>query len=86
MFSPVDQTQRSSIVCAHFADVESRQIVESLGVSNIIKSPRRDCFRFSPHLYNSEDDINHTVRELKNHFRKGLGASSQPETHKHTWA
>ena len=85
MFSMLDQTRRSSIVYAHFADVESRQVAESLGVSKIIKSPRRSCFRFSPHLYNSEDDINLTVSELQNHFRKGLGGS-RPKTHKHTWA
>ena len=64
LISPRNEAERTSIVSARFPQKKSTDIVKGLGQANIIVSPRRDFVRFSPHLYNSSDDIEHTLAEL----------------------
>ncbi|MGB1253007.1 MAG: aminotransferase class V-fold PLP-dependent enzyme [Candidatus Promineifilaceae bacterium] len=62
--SPRNSAERSSIISAKFANIDSKQVAAHFNQANVIISPRRDLFRFSPHLYNSSDDINHALTEL----------------------
>ncbi len=63
--SPRNNAERTSIVSAKLPNIVSADVVDHLNKANIIISPRRDLFRFSPHLYNSTDDIDHALAELK---------------------
>lgn len=65
VFSPQDQNEKTSIVSARFPNVDSKSIVEGLGAENIIISPRRDFFRFSPHLYNTAEEVNTAIRKIQ---------------------
>ena len=65
IFSPRNDKERTSIISARFPGIESGHIVETLNAANIIISPRRDFFRFSPHFYNTLDDIDHAIDEIQ---------------------
>ena len=63
----VDATQSAGaipIVSARFPDRFSRTIVDFLKEQGVIVSPRADFVRFSPHLYNSSDDIDLALEVL----------------------
>ena len=62
---PRNTAERTSIVSAKLPHIPSPDVVEHFNKANIIISPRRDLFRFSPHLYNSSDDIDHALAELQ---------------------
>lgn len=64
LLSPVEDTECSPIVSARFAGFSSRRLVDSLRQQDVIVSPRADFVRFSPHLYNSSDDIDHALEVL----------------------
>ncbi len=66
IFSPRDQLQRTSIVSARFPNIDSKKIVQGLNEKNIIISPRRDFFRFSPHFYNTQNDIETAIDAIGN--------------------
>ena len=61
LLSPVNDHALSPIVSARFEGFSSRRLVESLKDKGVIVSPRADFVRFSPHLYNSSDDIDHAL-------------------------
>jgi cysteine desulfurase/selenocysteine lyase len=65
VFSPKNNEERTSIVSARFPKIESKSIVEGLSERNIIISPRRDFFRFSPHCYNTLEDIDIAMEGIK---------------------
>ena len=62
--SPRNTTERTSIISAKLPNIPSHEVVGHLSKANIVISPRRDFFRFSPHLYNSSDDIDTALAEL----------------------
>jgi selenocysteine lyase/cysteine desulfurase len=64
LLSPSSEKERSPIVSARFPDFSSRTIVDFLKEQGVIVSPRADFVRFSPHLYNSSDDIDHALEVL----------------------
>ena len=64
LLSPANDHERSPIVSAWFEGFSSRRLVESLKDQGVIVSPRADFVRFSPHLYNSSDDIDHALAVL----------------------
>ena len=64
LLSPSSAKERSPIVSARFPDFSSRTIVDFLKKQGVIVSPRADFVRFSPHLYNSSDDIDHALEVL----------------------
>lgn len=64
--SPRNAAERTSIVSALLPNVASKDVVAHLNKANIVISPRREFFRFSPHLYNCSDDIDQAVAELRN--------------------
>ena len=59
--SPRDAAERTSIVSARIAGLDSGDVVRHLDGQGIVVSPRRDLFRFSIHLYNSVDDIDRAL-------------------------
>ena len=64
LLSPDDENECSPIISARFAGFSSRRLVDSLKAQGVIVSPRADFVRFSPHLYNSSDDIDHALDVL----------------------
>ena len=65
IISPKNEQERTSIVSCRFPGKVSIELIKALNEANIVASPRRDFMRFSPHLYNSSADIDHTLEELK---------------------
>ena len=65
IISPRNPAERTSIISAKIPHVASAEVVDHLNRANIVISPRRDAFRFSPHFYNSSDDIDHALAELQ---------------------
>ena len=64
--SPLEDKSRSSIVRAHFDNIGSNKIIQSLKRAGVFVSRRGDTIRFSPHLYNSMSDIDKTLAEIDN--------------------
>ena len=65
VFSPGSVHEKTSIISARFANIDSKTVVQTLGAENIIISPRRDFFRFSPHFYNTVDEIEIAMQALQ---------------------
>ena len=64
--SPLEDKSRSSIVRAHFENIGSNKIIQSLKRAGVFVSRRGDSIRFSPHLYNSMSDIDKALAEIDN--------------------
>jgi selenocysteine lyase/cysteine desulfurase len=64
--SPLEDKSRSSIVRAHFDNIGSNKIIQSLKRAGVFVSRRGDSIRFSPHLYNSMSDIDKALAEIDN--------------------
>ena len=64
--SPLGDKSRSSIVRAHFENIGSNKIIQSLKRAGVFVSRRGDSIRFSPHLYNSMSDIDKALAEIDN--------------------
>jgi selenocysteine lyase/cysteine desulfurase len=64
LLSPSNPKERSPIVSARFPGLSSRTVVNFLKDHGVIVSPRADFVRFSPHLYNSSDDIDLALETL----------------------
>ena len=58
------EKEHSPILSALFPGFSSHRIVDFLKEQGVIVSPRGDFVRFSPHLYNSSDDIDHSMEIL----------------------
>ena len=68
--SPLEDKSRSSIVRAHFENIGSNKIIQSLKQAGVFVSRRGDSIRFSPHLYNSRSDIDKALAEIDNFIAK----------------
>jgi len=66
--TPLNENERSSIVAAHFTGTRADAIVAHLNAARVIVSARGDLVRFSPHLYNEQDDISHALEEIGHFF------------------
>ena len=64
--SPLHKKNNSSIITAYFDGVDTERIIKSLKAAQIFVSNRSGSIRFSPHLYNSDVDIEATLNELDN--------------------
>ena len=64
--SPLDDKNRSSIVTAYFENIDSKEIIADLKASQVFVSSRAGAMRFSPHLYNTVEDIDSAVAEIDN--------------------
>ena len=68
LLGPSNANERSPIVSARFPGFSSRTLVDLFKAQGVIVSPRADFVRFSPHLYNGSDDIDHSLSVLDQAF------------------
>ena len=66
IISPLDDKDRSSIVTAYFKNVDSKEIIKKLKTVQVFVSSRASAIRFSPHLYNTTEDIDSVLAEIVN--------------------
>ena len=64
--SPSDDEDRSSIVTAYFENIDSKEIITDLKAAQVFISSRASAMRFSPHLYNTAEDIHSALAEIDN--------------------
>ena len=65
-----DNKGRSSIVTAYFKKKDSNKIVEQLKKRKVYVSNRGKSIRFSPHLYNTIDDIENAIEQIDSILKK----------------
>lgn len=65
VLGPTDPAQRSATVAARFNGKNSADFAKVLKQANVIASLRKDFIRFSPHFYNSSDDIRQGLAAIK---------------------
>tara|TARA_Y100000588_G_C14191688_1_gene898300 strand:- start:238 stop:1386 length:1149 start_codon:yes stop_codon:yes gene_type:complete len=65
ILSPENDKERSAIVVAKFEDYNSRDLVKALKEQGIFISIRAGNLRFSPHFYNTKDDIKITLDHIE---------------------
>ena len=65
-----DNKRRSSIVTAYFKKKDSNKIVEQLKKRKVYVSKRGKSIRFSPHLYNTIDDIENGIEQIDSVMKK----------------
>jgi len=63
--SPLNENDRTSIVRAHVKSVDTYQLKNGLQNADVFVSTRGNSIRFSPHLYNTLDDIDRAINEIK---------------------
>ena len=63
--SPLNEKDRTSIVRAHIKSVNTYQLKNGLENADVFVSTRGNSIRFSPHLYNTLDDIDRAIIEIK---------------------
>jgi kynureninase len=64
LISPLDTEKRSGTAVLHFQG-RQQQAIESLKRANISVDSRTQGIRISPHIYNSEEDIEHLINCIK---------------------
>ena len=62
--SPQNERERTSIVAARFPGKDSAELAAHLNAARVVVSPRGDLVRFSPHLYNTLEDIERALQEI----------------------
>ncbi len=68
--SPVNIQERTSIVTCQVSGFDPGEIVQDLKARNIIVQNRQEFVRFSPHLYNSENDVDRAITELRSILKR----------------
>lgn len=69
--TPADDAQRSGIVTARFPGRDGEQIAAWLNGSDVIVSPRFGSTRFSPHFFNTSDDVTLALEVLERVLERG---------------
>ena len=62
--SPLDDEDRSSIVTAYFENIDSKEIIKGLKAAQVFVSSRAGAIRFSPHLYNTAEDMDSALAQI----------------------
>ena len=65
ILSPVNDKERSAIVAANFEGYDSAALVQKLKEQQVFISLRANTLRFSPHFYNTKDDIEITLDHIE---------------------
>ncbi|MBE0512387.1 aminotransferase class V-fold PLP-dependent enzyme [Candidatus Bathyarchaeota archaeon] len=65
VITPREDERRAGIVTIRFEEADYMEVAKKLGDRGIIVSPRFESVRFSPHVYNTEEDMSKTSEELK---------------------
>ena len=66
--SPREGAERSGILCFRHRDIPSETLIEHLLAAGVVASLRDGSVRLSPHIYNSEEEIERFFELLE---RKG---------------
>ena len=66
IISPLNDENRSSIVTAYFENIDSKGIITDLKAAQVFVSSRAGAIRFSPHLYNTAENIEIALAEIDN--------------------
>ena len=56
---------RSPIITAKFKNKDSKSIINDLRYADIFISQRKEWVRFSPHFYNTLEDIDFLISEIR---------------------
>lgn len=59
--SPEIDSERTAIVSARFPGRDSSEVAQFLNAHKVVVAKRKEFVRFSPHLYNVPDDIQHAL-------------------------
>ena len=70
IISPVNDKERSAIVTVNFQGCNSATLVQKLKHQQIFVSLRSNTIRFSPHFYNTKDDIEITLDHIRRLLKK----------------
>ena len=62
--SPLGDEDRSSIVTAYFENIDSKEIIKGLKAAQVFVSSRAGAIRFSPHLYNTAEDMDSALAQI----------------------
>ena len=62
--TPAVSDLRSSIVTARFPGRDQARVAQLLNAAGVVVSPRVGAVRFSPHVYNTEEDITRALEAL----------------------
>jgi len=65
VITPRENERRAGIVTIRFEKADYIEVAKKLGERGIIVSPRFESVRFSPHVYNTEEDMVKASEELK---------------------
>ena len=65
LVTPQHPDSRSAIVSARLPGHSPEEVVRHLGHAGVVVSARRDLVRFSPHVYNTADDIERALDALR---------------------
>ena len=65
VITPRENERRAGIVTIRFEKADYIEVAKKLGERGIIVSPRFGSVRFSPHVYNTQEDMAKTSEELK---------------------
>ncbi len=63
--TPFNQEQRAGIVAVRFEKMDYDRAVEELAKEKIVVSKRMNALRISPHIYNTEDEVEKIVQAIK---------------------
>lgn len=63
--SPLNLSERTSIVTCNVRGHDPLEVVRSLKERHVVAHKRQDFLRFSPHVYNNEADVDRAVSELR---------------------
>lgn len=69
--TPAEDDQRSGIVTARFPGRDGEQVAAWLNGSDVIVSPRFGATRFSPHFFNTSDDVTLALEVLERVLERG---------------
>ncbi len=63
--TPLEKERRAGILSIRFPNVTSRTLADALEANGVMISHRFDAVRFSPHVYNDEEEIQRGVEVLR---------------------
>ena len=61
ILTPIDERRRAGIITARFAGRDGAALTAALDAQDVVVLPRLGGIRFSPHLFNSVEDIDRAV-------------------------
>ncbi|MBT6328393.1 MAG: aminotransferase class V-fold PLP-dependent enzyme, partial [Kordiimonadaceae bacterium] len=70
IISPMEQSERTSIVTCFIDGLDTKIVIEKLKEQDVVAHKRQKYIRFAPHLYNCEDDVLRALEALENIIKK----------------